>query len=129
VHINAAVAGLVGAYLIGKRVGFGKEAFKPHNLPMVFTGTAILYFGWFGFNAGSASAANEIAALAFVNTVGASGRYPLLVLASGHRGKPSLLGACSVRLPVWLVSPGVWLCRCRRRAACRSGCGWRVCGA
>ena len=69
VHINAAVAGLVGAYMMGKRVGFGKEAFKPHNLPMVFTGTAILYVGWFGFNAGSASAANEIAALAFVNTV------------------------------------------------------------
>ncbi len=62
VHINAAVAGLVGAYMMGKRVGFGKEAFKPHNLPMVFTGTAILYVGWFGFNAGSASAANEIAA-------------------------------------------------------------------
>ena len=61
VHINAAVAGLVGAYMMGKRVGFGKEAFKPHNLPMVFTGTAILYVGWFGFNAGSASAANEIA--------------------------------------------------------------------
>ncbi|EIR00235.1 ammonia channel, partial [Yersinia pestis PY-05] len=69
VHINAAVAGLVGAYLLGKRAGFGKEAFKPHNLPMVFTGTAILYIGWFGFNAGSASAANEIAALAFLNTV------------------------------------------------------------
>ncbi|WP_312830036.1 ammonium transporter [Pantoea anthophila] len=69
VHINAAVAGLVGAYLVGKRAGFGKEAFKPHNLPMVFTGTAILYVGWFGFNAGSASAANEIAALAFLNTV------------------------------------------------------------
>ncbi len=64
VHINAAIAGLVGAYLIGKRVGFGKEAFKPHNLPMVFTGTAILYIGWFGFNAGSAGSANEIAALA-----------------------------------------------------------------
>ncbi len=59
-HINAAVAGLVGAYMMGKRVGFGKEAFKPHNLPMVFTGTAILYVGWFGFNAGSASAANEM---------------------------------------------------------------------
>ena len=52
VHINAAVAGLVGAYLVGKRAGFGKEAFKPHNLPMVFLGTAILYVGWFGFNAG-----------------------------------------------------------------------------
>ncbi|MBN3265234.1 ammonium transporter, partial [Pectobacterium brasiliense] len=58
VHINAAVAGLVGAYLLGKRAGFGKEAFKPHNLPMVFIGTAILYIGWFGFNAGSAGAAN-----------------------------------------------------------------------
>ena len=69
VHINAASAGLVGAYLIGKRAGFGKEAFKPHNLPMVFTGASILYIGWFGFNAGSASAANGIAALAFLNTV------------------------------------------------------------
>ncbi len=69
VHINAASAGLIGAYLIGKRAGFGKEAFKPHNLPMVFTGASILYIGWFGFNAGSASAANGIAALAFLNTV------------------------------------------------------------
>lgn len=97
VHINAAVAGLVGAYLIGKRVGFGKEAFKPHNLPMVFTGTAILYFGWFGFNAGSASAANEIAALAFVNTVVATAGA-ILSWVFGEwavRGKPSLLGACS----------------------------------
>ena len=69
VHINAASAGLIGAYLLGKRAGFGKEAFKPHNLPMVFTGASILYIGWFGFNAGSASAANGIAALAFLNTV------------------------------------------------------------
>jgi Amt family ammonium transporter len=84
-------------YLIGKRVGFGKEAFKPHNLPMVFTGTAILYFGWFGFNAGSASAANEIAALAFVNTVVATAGA-ILSWVFGEwaiRGKPSLLGACS----------------------------------
>ncbi|WNY83887.1 ammonium transporter AmtB [Cronobacter dublinensis] len=97
VHINAAVAGLVGAYLVGKRVGFGKEAFKPHNLPMVFTGTAILYFGWFGFNAGSASAANEIAGLAFVNTVVATAAA-ILSWVFGEwalRGKPSLLGACS----------------------------------
>ena len=97
VHINAAVAGLVGAYLVGKRVGFGKEAFKPHNLPMVFTGTAILYFGWFGFNAGSASAANEIAGLAFLNTVVATAAA-VLAWVFGEwavRGKPSLLGACS----------------------------------
>ncbi|KOC94425.1 ammonium transporter, partial [Winslowiella iniecta] len=94
---NAAVAGLVGAYLLGKRAGFGKEAFKPHNLPMVFIGTAILYVGWFGFNAGSASSANEIAALAFLNTVMATAGA-VLAWTFGEwmfRGKPSLLGACS----------------------------------
>ncbi|MFD1801588.1 ammonium transporter AmtB [Mixta tenebrionis] len=97
VHINAAVAGLVGAWLVGKRAGFGKEAFKPHNLPMVFTGTAILYVGWFGFNAGSAAAANEIAALAFLNTVVATAGA-VLAWTFGEwtlRGKPSLLGASS----------------------------------
>ncbi|EKN4698647.1 ammonium transporter AmtB [Yersinia ruckeri] len=97
VHINAAVAGLVGAYMLGKRAGFGKEAFKPHSLPMVFMGTSILYIGWFGFNAGSASAANEIAALAFINTVVATaGAILSWVFAEWMlRGKPSLLGACS----------------------------------
>lgn len=97
VHINAAIAGLVGAYLLGKRAGFGKEAFKPHNLPMVFMGTAVLYIGWFGFNAGSASAANEIAALAFVNTVVATAGAILswVLVEWMTRGKPSLLGACS----------------------------------
>jgi len=97
VHINAASAGLVGAYMLGKRAGFGKESFKPHNLPMVFTGTAILYVGWFGFNAGSASAANEIAGLAFVNTVMATAGAILswVFVEWMIRGKPSLLGACS----------------------------------
>lgn len=97
VHINAAVAGLVGAYFIGKRAGFGKEAFKPHNLPMVFTGTAILYIGWYGFNAGSAGAADQIAALALVNTLVATATG-ILGWVFGEwilRGKPSLLGACS----------------------------------
>ncbi|MDR0805211.1 MAG: ammonium transporter AmtB [Enterobacteriaceae bacterium] len=97
VHINAAIAALVGAYMVGKRSGFGREAFKPHNLPMVFIGTAILYIGWFGFNAGSASSANEIAALAFVNTVTATAGAVLswLMVEWSLRGKPSLLGACS----------------------------------
>ncbi|HAV2135794.1 TPA: ammonium transporter AmtB [Serratia marcescens] len=97
VHINAASAGLIGAYLIGKRAGFGKEAFKPHNLPMVFTGASILYIGWFGFNAGSASAANGIAALAFLNTVVATAGAILSWTFAEWvlRGKPSLLGACS----------------------------------
>ncbi|KGD75203.1 MULTISPECIES: ammonium transporter AmtB [Tatumella] len=97
VHINAAVAALVGAYMLGKRAGFGKEAFKPHNLPMVFIGTAILYIGWFGFNAGSAASANEIAALAFLNTVVATAGAVLSWVFGEWvlRGKPSLLGACS----------------------------------
>jgi Amt family ammonium transporter len=125
VHINAAVAGLVGAYMMGKRVGFGKEAFKPHNLPMVFTGTAILYVGWFGFNAGSASAANEIAALAFVNTVVATAAAILAwtfgewaPAANLHCWAP-VRGDCRSG---WRHS-GVWLYRCRRRADCgyRSG--------
>lgn len=105
VHINAAIAGLVGAYLIGKRVGFGKEAFKPHNLPMVFTGTAILYIGWFGFNAGSAGTANEIAALAFVNTVVATA--PRSSAGSSASGRCAVNRLCWVhaqgRLPVWLA--------------------------
>ncbi|AKJ41688.1 Ammonia transporter [Pragia fontium] len=97
VHINAAIAALVGAYMLGKRSGFGREAFKPHNLPMVFIGTAILYVGWFGFNAGSASGANEIAALAFINTLSATAGAVLSWLMAEWmlRGKPSLLGACS----------------------------------
>lgn len=97
VHINAAVAGLVGAYLLGKRTGYGREAIKPHNLPMVFMGTSILFIGWFGFNAGSAGSANGVAALAFVNTVAAASGA-ILAWTLGEwifRDKPSLLGACS----------------------------------
>ncbi|MDC9613572.1 ammonium transporter AmtB [Xenorhabdus khoisanae] len=97
VHINAAAAGLVGAYLLGKRSGFGREAFKPHNLPMTFIGTAILYIGWFGFNVGSAGAVNAIAALALMNTVIATAGAVLSWVISEwlFRQKPSLLGACS----------------------------------
>ncbi|MCW2256167.1 Amt family ammonium transporter [Providencia alcalifaciens] len=97
VHINAAVAGLVGAHLLGKRTGLGKEAIKPHNLPMVFMGTAILFIGWFGFNAGSAGSADSVAALAFINTViAASGAILSWTIGEWiFRDKPSLLGACS----------------------------------
>ncbi|PHM36833.1 ammonium transporter AmtB [Xenorhabdus innexi] len=97
VHINAAVAGLVGAYLLGTRSGFGKEPFKPHNLPMTFIGTAILYIGWFGFNVGSAGAVSAIAALALVNTMVATAGAVLSWVFSEwiFRNKPSLLGACS----------------------------------
>jgi len=97
VHINAAVAGLVGAYLLRHRLGFNKEALKPFNLPYVYLGAAILYIGWFGFNAGSAAHADEIAGLAFINTVAATAAGVLSWSAIEwlYRGKPSCLGACS----------------------------------
>lgn len=72
VHINAGIAGLILAVIIGKRAGFGKVAFRPHNLPFVMLGAALLWFGWFGFNAGSAFAADGIAGLAWVNTTAAT---------------------------------------------------------
>jgi Amt family ammonium transporter len=97
VHINAAIAGLVGSYVIGKRVGYGKEAMKPHNLVYVMAGAALLWFGWFGFNAGSALEANGSAALAFVNTLLATAAAVLgwSIAEWILKGKPSMLGAAS----------------------------------
>ncbi len=97
VHVNAGIAGLVGAYLVGKRLGFGKEAFMPHSLTLTMVGASLLWIGWFGFNAGSAGAANGIAGLAFVNTVVATGAATLSWLAGESliRGKASMLGAAS----------------------------------
>ena len=97
VHINAGVAGLVGAYLIGKRIGFGKEAMPPHNLTLTMIGAALLWAGWFGFNAGSALEANGRAALAFMNTYLATACAVLSWIAGEavFKGKPSMLGAAS----------------------------------
>ncbi len=97
VHINAAVAGLVGAYVVGKRVGYGRDSMAPHNLPMTMIGASLLWFGWFGFNAGSALEANGTAALAFVNTWLATAAAALswMLLEWVLKGKPSLLGAAS----------------------------------
>ena len=72
VHINAAVAGLVGAYMVGKRIGYGREAFTPHSLTLTMVGAALLWVGWFGFNAGSALEAGNSAVLAFINTFSAT---------------------------------------------------------
>jgi Amt family ammonium transporter len=97
VHINAGVAGLVGAYLVGKRIGYGKEAMPAHNLPMTMIGAALLWVGWFGFNAGSALEANGIAALAFINTFLATA-CAVLSWTLGEavfKGKPTMLGAAS----------------------------------
>ena len=97
VHINAAVAGLVGAYMVGKRIGYGKEAMAPHNLVMTMVGASLLWVGWFGFNAGSALEANGTAALAFINTFGATAAAVLAwcVGEALMRGKASMLGAAS----------------------------------
>jgi Amt family ammonium transporter len=97
VHINAAVAGLVGAYVIGKRIGFGKEAMKPHSLTLTMVGASLLWFGWFGFNAGSALEASGGAAMAFANTFLATSAA-VLTWSLGEwmgKGKPSMLGAAS----------------------------------
>jgi ammonium transporter, Amt family len=97
VHINAAVAGLVGAYMVGKRVGYGKEAMAPHSLTLTMVGASLLWVGWFGFNAGSALEANGFAALAFINTFGATAAAVLAwcVGEAMMRGKASMLGAAS----------------------------------
>jgi Amt family ammonium transporter len=97
VHINAAVAGLVGAYVIGKRIGFGKEAMKPHSLTLTMVGASLLWFGWFGFNAGSALEASGGAAMGFANTFLATSAA-VLTWSLGEwigKGKPSMLGAAS----------------------------------
>ncbi|WP_043813219.1 ammonium transporter, partial [Rubrivivax gelatinosus] len=97
VHINAAVAGLVGAYMIGKRIGYGKEAMAPHNLTMTMVGASLLWVGWFGFNAGSALEAGNSAALAFLNTFSATAAA-VLAWCVGEaliKGKASMLGAAS----------------------------------
>ncbi|MEY4754984.1 MAG: hypothetical protein RJA44_2659 [Pseudomonadota bacterium] len=97
VHINAAVAGLVGAFMIGKRIGYGKEAFTPHSLTLTMVGASLLWVGWFGFNAGSALEANGFAALAFINTFFATAAAVLAwsVGEALHKGKASMLGAAS----------------------------------
>ncbi|APW35948.1 ammonia channel protein [Rhodoferax koreense] len=97
VHINAAVAGLVGAFMVGKRIGYGKEAMAPHSLTLTMVGASLLWVGWFGFNAGSALEANGFAALAFINTLGATAAAVLAwsIGEALHKGKASMLGAAS----------------------------------
>ncbi|WP_306546313.1 ammonium transporter, partial [Malikia spinosa] len=97
VHINAAVAGLVGSYMVGKRIGYGRESMAPHSLTLTMVGASLLWVGWFGFNAGSALEANGFAGLAFINTFAATAAA-VLSWALGEallRGKASMLGAAS----------------------------------
>ncbi|QID19407.1 ammonium transporter [Nitrogeniibacter mangrovi] len=97
VHINAGVAGLVGAYLVGKRIGFGRESMAPHSLTLTMAGAAMLWVGWFGFNAGSNLEATSGAALAFINTLVATAAATLGWIGAEaiFKGKPSMLGAAS----------------------------------
>ncbi|MDP3170708.1 MAG: ammonium transporter, partial [Polaromonas sp.] len=97
VHINAGIAGLVGAYMVGKRIGYGKEAMAPHSLTLTMVGASLLWVGWFGFNAGSAGAANGGAGLAFINTILATAAATLSWIAGESllKGKSSMLGAAS----------------------------------
>ncbi len=97
VHINAAVAGLVGAYVIGKRTGLGRESMAPHSLTMTMIGASLLWVGWFGFNAGSALEAGDVAALAFINTLLATAASAVSWMFGEwiFKRKPSLLGAVS----------------------------------
>ncbi|MDP5183154.1 ammonium transporter [Blastococcus sp. BMG 814] len=97
VHINAGAAGLALALVLGKRRGFGRDAMRPHNLPLVMIGAGLLWFGWFGFNAGSAVAANNTAAVAWVNTLVATAAAVLgwLVIEKLRDGHATSLGAAS----------------------------------
>ncbi len=97
VHINAGIAGLVGAIIVGKRIGYGREALPPHSLTMSMIGASLLWVGWFGFNAGSNLEANGTTALAFVNTMVATAAASLswLLTEWATKGKPSLLGLIS----------------------------------
>ena len=97
VHINAAVAGLIGAFMVGKRLGYGREAFTPHSLTLTMVGAALLWVGWFGFNAGSALEAGNSAVLAFINTFSATAAAVLAwcIGESLMKGKASMLGAAS----------------------------------
>src|SRR5690606_20603281 len=97
VHINAGVAALVLALIVGKRKGFGTDAMRPHNLPLVMLGAALLWFGWFGFNAGSAYGADGAAGLAWVNTTTATAAAILgwLITEKLRDGSATSLGAAS----------------------------------
>jgi Amt family ammonium transporter len=97
VHISSGVSALAAALVVGKRLGYGSAAYIPHNVPMTVTGAALLWFGWFGFNAGSALACNGLAASAFVVTHIASAMAVLswMFMEWWHRGKPTTLGAAS----------------------------------
>ena len=109
VHISSGFGALVCAVMLGKRKGYGVEPMPPHNLPMTVLGTGLLWFGWFGFNAGSALGANDVAAAAFVatHTAAAAGGFSWMAAEWVHRGKPTMLGVASgVIAGLATITPG-----------------------
>ncbi len=127
VHINAGIAALVAAYMVGKRIGYGREAMPPHNLVMTMIGASLLWVGWFGFNVGSNLEANGVAALAFVNTLFATAAAVLAWTFVEYvaRGTVSMLGGClGCGGRAGRHHPGVRFCGCWWRAGDRP-CGWR----
>ena len=109
VHISSGFAALVCALMLGKRKGYGVEPMPPHNLPMTVLGTGLLWVGWFGFNAGSALGANDVAAAAFVatHTAAAAGGFSWMAAEWVHRGKPTMLGVASgVIAGLATITPG-----------------------
>src|SRR5665647_160967 len=123
VHINAGAAGLALALVLGKRVGFKKGISKPHNVPLTLLGAALLWFGWFGFNAGSEAAVDGVAALAWINTLAApaAGIIGWLIVEKIKDGKPTSIGAasgavaglvavtpaCNILTPFWAIILGI----------------------
>jgi Amt family ammonium transporter len=123
VHINAGAAGLALALVLGKRVGFAKGMAKPHNVPLTLLGAALLWFGWFGFNAGSEAAVDGVAALAWINTLAApaAGILGWLIVEKIKDGKPTSIGAasgavaglvaitpaCNILTPFWAIVLGI----------------------
>jgi ammonium transporter, Amt family len=97
VHVSAGITALVAALMLGKRRGYPHEPMPPHNLPLTVIGTGLLWFGWFGFNAGSALHANGVAAYALLNTniAGAAALVAWTLIEWNHHGKPTMLGAAS----------------------------------
>ncbi|MEM2873007.1 MAG: ammonium transporter [Nitrososphaerales archaeon] len=97
VHINAGIAALAAALIIGKRKGFGKDPMVPHDIPMMVLGTGFLWFGWFGFNAGSAVASGALSTIAFIATFVAAAAATLtwMFISWIHKGVPSVIGACT----------------------------------
>lgn len=123
IHINAGAAALALALVLGRRIGFAKGAHKPHNVPLVLMGAALLWFGWFGFNVGSAAAVDGTAALAFINTIAApaAGIVGWIVIEKLKDGKPTSVGAasgaiaglvavtpgCNILTPMWSLVLGL----------------------